>query len=429
MGVIGDELGISSFPDHILCHILSFLPTKYAVKTSILARRWRFLWTRVVNLEFEHENSDSESEEEMSFSDFVDRVFLQHNAPSINSFSFSSGADSKNCKLDSWISEAIDRNVQVMDLDNYLLRLPECLFKCDTLVDLRLHNCLLCDANLTVSLPKVKKLFLDSVMYDDYESLPKLISGCLLLEDLNIHRMMYGSKDMVYLYVSSPVLRRLALNFEGCDYAKHIVELDTPQLQYLKVVDSISIDIYTPKLSSLVQAEVCLCKDSCKGKFIDHRISSQFFESFSKVKCLTLSSGPTMTCVYTGFLATTTRFRYLTKLDWVADTHFLPRMLQISHMLKILIIRKVDCDVKGWVDPAYIPFCLSSHIRTVSIYAYEGREWEYGMVSYILKNAEVLQQMNIYSKCVGNDSNSKFRAIQRISMLPRGSEKCELSLC
>lgn len=90
---------------------------------------------------------------------------------------------------------------------------------------------------------------------------------------------------------------------------------------------------------------------------------------------------------------------------------------------------QVDYNVKGWAEPAHVPFCLSSHIRTVSIYAYEGRECEYNMVSYILKNAEVLQQMNIYSKCVGNDSNSKFRAIQRISMLPRGSEICELSLC
>ncbi|KAK2370982.1 F-box/LRR-repeat protein [Trifolium repens] len=35
---------ISDLPDYILHHILSFLPTEDAVKTSILATNWRYLY-------------------------------------------------------------------------------------------------------------------------------------------------------------------------------------------------------------------------------------------------------------------------------------------------------------------------------------------------------------------------------------------------
>ncbi|KAL7251313.1 hypothetical protein ACSBR1_013198 [Camellia fascicularis] len=42
---------INNLPRCIVCHILSFLPTKYAVGTSILSTKWKHMWTSIRNLE------------------------------------------------------------------------------------------------------------------------------------------------------------------------------------------------------------------------------------------------------------------------------------------------------------------------------------------------------------------------------------------
>nr|XP_023887777.1 uncharacterized protein LOC111999900 [Quercus suber] len=47
--------GINRLPYKVLCHFLSFLPTKYTVGTSILSTTWKNLWTSVPNLDFDDE--------------------------------------------------------------------------------------------------------------------------------------------------------------------------------------------------------------------------------------------------------------------------------------------------------------------------------------------------------------------------------------
>jgi hypothetical protein len=44
---------LSNLPEEVLRHILSFLSTKDDVRTSLLSKRWEYLWASIPNLDFE----------------------------------------------------------------------------------------------------------------------------------------------------------------------------------------------------------------------------------------------------------------------------------------------------------------------------------------------------------------------------------------
>lgn len=42
---------ISNLRDDILCHILSLVPLRCAVQTSVLSNRWRYLWRKAIEFQ------------------------------------------------------------------------------------------------------------------------------------------------------------------------------------------------------------------------------------------------------------------------------------------------------------------------------------------------------------------------------------------
>ncbi|GMI65528.1 hypothetical protein HRI_000222100 [Hibiscus trionum] len=68
---MASEDKITTFPDDILLSILSLLTFKEAVATSILSRRWRYLWTSLPSLHFRYE-------------DVVQRRYLWTSLPSLH---------------------------------------------------------------------------------------------------------------------------------------------------------------------------------------------------------------------------------------------------------------------------------------------------------------------------------------------------------
>lgn len=72
---------ISNLPDNVRGHILSFLPTKHAVGSTILSRKWQNIFTLITNFDFDdkvmfYRSSTARSEFLYSFKDFVDRVLM-----------------------------------------------------------------------------------------------------------------------------------------------------------------------------------------------------------------------------------------------------------------------------------------------------------------------------------------------------------------
>jgi hypothetical protein len=50
---------VSSLPDHLLHHILSFLPTQESVRTSVLSRRWQRVWIGLPTFAFDDKRGSS----------------------------------------------------------------------------------------------------------------------------------------------------------------------------------------------------------------------------------------------------------------------------------------------------------------------------------------------------------------------------------
>ncbi|AES66879.1 putative F-box domain-containing protein [Medicago truncatula] len=72
----GQDL-ISNLPDHIIGYILFFLPTKEAVRTSVLSKKWIYLWKFITKLDFDDTKHFSLNKiRKKGFVDFVDRQYM-----------------------------------------------------------------------------------------------------------------------------------------------------------------------------------------------------------------------------------------------------------------------------------------------------------------------------------------------------------------
>ncbi|KAK6134497.1 hypothetical protein DH2020_031731 [Rehmannia glutinosa] len=375
---------LSALPDDVICHILSFLETKSSVATSILSRRWRFLWAHVPDLDFGNECRCLGT----SFPDIITRVLFLHKVQSINTLCISDTYDCNKHELETWISTAVSRNVKNLEIHlGYKHKLPECLFTCKTLVYLRLNADVGIQIMGLVYLPCLKKLHLYDVQLDGDETLPHLLSGCPMLEEFIIENLM--DYDMVRVNISSPTIKRLTVNFVDFSYFEipgyrgheNRLEINAPSLEYLQLRICLSDFVSAQMLTSLIEADIRLMKNYGVEQEQDYYHVLNFLDSLCNVKCLKLSCA-----------------------------------------------KVVEKGLKNWTEPfQQVPRCLLSHLRIITIDQFGFAEQEFNMVKYILRNAKVVKRMEIYFKhrpMIG--LKAKFETLKRILLFERGSETYKL---
>ncbi|PON82878.1 F-box domain containing protein [Trema orientale] len=115
---------ISKLPEDILCFILSRLSSmRDAVKTSILSRRWRYLWrTSLENLSFDEENGELNwIYGEIAFVKHINKILEQLDCcgTAIQSFQVRSDLELPKYKdeIDNWLQFAAYKKVQKLDVD------------------------------------------------------------------------------------------------------------------------------------------------------------------------------------------------------------------------------------------------------------------------------------------------------------------------
>lgn len=288
---------ISNLPEALICHILSFLPIKDSALTSVLSKKWRYLFAFTPNLEFNglvHLHPYRERDEiHRMFMDFVDRVLTLQGNSTLNKFSLKCGLDVDPVCIIRWILNALERGVSDLHLrvSVDLGELPSKVFMSKSLVRLRIES-----ENVTaidvedVCLPKLKTLYLDTIMLGkagDY--FDKLIAGCHDLEELVLINVY---SDIRNCSVSSKTLKRLKLCCIEYDENPDTVSFDTPNLVYLEYSDYVAGKYLKVNFCSLVEASLNLqmTYDHAQAGYGDLVVNAtNFLMGVSNVQILHLS--------------------------------------------------------------------------------------------------------------------------------------------
>lgn len=185
----------SALPDSLICHVLSFLPTKLAFATSILSKRWRPLWKSVTTLDFE----DTSFPDFPSFRHFVYSIIVSRDVTlQLRSFHIRCGP-SKNFDprdLNRFVHAAVQRRIENFELDVHQVGFNDRklltsgvhnVFNCRTLVVLKLANLTVYSVPHLVDLPLLKTLHLDYTYFPKLVHFMSLVRGCPILEDLCVN--------------------------------------------------------------------------------------------------------------------------------------------------------------------------------------------------------------------------------------------------
>ncbi|KAL1219373.1 FBD-associated F-box protein [Cardamine amara subsp. amara] len=203
-----DDDMISKLPDTLISEmILLYLPTKEAVRTSVLSNRWRSLWLLIPGLDLD----SCEFLDYNAFSSFINTCldFSREEKLCLHKLKLSIRKDeNENHHVTRWIDfVATRRKLKHLDFECFVkarkclevkvmpLRclevMPVSLFVCETLLYLRLRRVLFSNSfneESSVSLPRLKTLRLEQNVYLNETSLESLISYCPVLDDLTIVR-------------------------------------------------------------------------------------------------------------------------------------------------------------------------------------------------------------------------------------------------
>ncbi|KAI8558057.1 hypothetical protein RHMOL_Rhmol04G0058900 [Rhododendron molle] len=428
---------ISSLPGNVIHHILSFLSTKDAIRTSILSTKWEYLWTSICDIDLNDDLNDAfprtGKKEERSFLDFVDRVFLFHDASDIKSLTINSSELVTSSRVNSWISASLRHNIEELNLS---LRwkaqpvLPCHLFTCQSLVVLKLSMYWSLKVPSLTHFLNLKTLELSNVTFSDDNSTQHLFSSCPVLQELALVKC--GWKNLKTITICIPTLKRLTIEDEAMwtrDFLSCVTKIYAANLIHLRCISSLVVDFRLYDLSSLVDASIGLY-DNVSVEDVTPQVLG-LLSGVVSVRKLSITSAT---------------LEYLTLVENPLD--LLPTFYNMTHLeLKLEFYRALPLgvlmvllekspkleflDFEEGIDSdedtstlGRVPSCFASSLKTVRIAYFDGNGVDMWFIMFLLKNATVLERLMLH--CCFPRDQQKLRS--RLNKLPRGSKSCVIEL-
>ncbi|KAK3227506.1 hypothetical protein Dsin_007368 [Dipteronia sinensis] len=269
-------------------------------------------------------------------------------------------------------------------------------------------------------------------------------SSCPVLEDLSIHASYLDLNNLLMFDICVPTLKRLNIrhgvdysDFEGLSEHKYVITASN--LEYLCILDGSLPSVVVNERPLL--NEVNLYVGVYSLLIDDHEFEVSRDEAnrvmellrginLSKILSLASCSIDDLSLAFDGDMPT---FPNLICLELDIEAGFgwkiLPYFLESSPNLEVLIL-KMDYLLTEYIPEDFVnfesdnvPSCLRLHVKTIEIKNMMWEEDELEVVSYMLRNCEVLKEFNAH---ISAKAESKEDLRREILMYPRGSAACEI---
>ncbi|XP_050271678.1 F-box/LRR-repeat protein At4g14103-like isoform X2 [Quercus robur] len=455
---------ISSLPDCLLTHILSFLPTRASVATSILSNRWRSLWKLVPVLDLDQRllftrlDTDypgpTRTNSNFSFLDAVSNIWALRNAIPLSKLRLHWTSNCDSFLVDTWVQDTLLRG-GLQELDLYIstgpnppLEMPTTLFFCSTLVSLILTGAILLNPPASASastFPSLRILVIGGVQYAKHNSISTLLAACPVLQDLSLIVSTSNFSGLgecagkVNVIVLIPTLKTLYVQWSADDCWLYKLQINTPALEWFRFVGGLGEDVVLENLPNLVEAVIELEDDDLNSVDYAKRVLD-FSRPLLNVQSLKLSiEDAEIFC--NPYEDGIPMFHNLSSLmfygelhpDWFAWDVVLLMLCQ-APKLQILAFKLTLEDQSYRSDfkrhyhlkeEFYVPECLSSHLTTFYYKGFSGHGIEMELVRYVLKEAKVLKTMKITIES-NLGSKAKHRIHKKLMNFRRSSRTCQI---
>ncbi|KAF8036736.1 hypothetical protein BT93_C2449 [Corymbia citriodora subsp. variegata] len=240
---------ISELPVAIILHIFSFLTTKDAIKTSVLSKRWRSIWTANPHISFSMPSCCGTSRSKFrSFMSFMNAVLLRCTALACNDRWLRSAIGPT---IDRWLQFTVEHDLEEVSitLHNDVYTLPQFFFRCTTLVSFHVYGCSFSTVG-AVNWTSLKRLRFDHAKLKD-NAIMRILNGCPILEFVEL-KDCWGFK---HIKIKSRGMREMVIHSHT--FSGEVLKISAPHLLKLRILgNSNPGEFKVDKVSSLVEVEL-----------------------------------------------------------------------------------------------------------------------------------------------------------------------------